>query len=309
MKKHYSNIKLKSAIKASCFIVLLLLTAQPTKLNAQLSGTNYTIDANQAASNTNYRNFQAFFDDIWNGTRNDGGSSNGPGISAAVEVDVAANQTFNQQVQVRPHVSLNANRRVTIKGNNALLTFNATSSSARHTLWMNGADYFTFDGLRIHGTHNLYAYVVRLSSQADYNVFKNCEISAPNYNYKGSDNNRDYAIDGAFTVTMRAETSAGCFCESTQQVVVDRLNNELIGNQTDFNIYPNPNNGTFNIEITGNHQQSTIEIYSLVGELIASYNVEKNQVKTITLDNISKGIYLVKVNNEQNNKVRKVHIH
>jgi PKD repeat protein len=126
---------------------------------------------------------------------------------------------------------------------------------------------------------------------------------------QGSDNNRDYAIDGAFTVTMRAETSAGCFCESTQQVVVDRLNNEQIGNQTDFNIYPNPNNGTFNIEITGNHQQSTIEIYSLVGELIASYNVENNQVKTITLDNISKGIYLVKVNNEQNNKVRKVHIH
>jgi hypothetical protein len=174
---------------------------------------------------------------------------------------------------------------------------------------MNGADYFTFDGLRIHGTHNLYAYVVRLSSQADYNVFKNCEISAPNYNYKGSDNNRDYAIDGAFTVTMRAETSAGCFCESTQQVVVDRLNNELIGNQDQFVVYPSPNNGNFTISLA-EQSEGTIEISDAVGNILYTTTAKAVKISNgqVNLKGLSSGIYFVRYNSPNQTTVRKMQV-
>jgi hypothetical protein len=77
---------------------------------------------------------------------------------------------------------MNANRRVIIRGNNALLTHDAISTTARHTIWLNGADYFTFENLRIEGTNASNAYVVRLSNSADYNIFRNCTISAPNLN-------------------------------------------------------------------------------------------------------------------------------
>jgi PKD repeat protein len=181
MNIHY-NFNTRQLILYS--LTVLCLSFTPAALKAQLSGSSYTIDANQAASATNYRNFQSFFNDIWNRTRTDGGPLNGPGISSAVEVNVAQNQTFNEQVTVNPHSSLNANRRVVIKGNNALLTFNANTTN-RHTLWLNGADFFTFDGLQISGTNVDFVYTVRLSNQADFNIFQNCVISAPNYNYTG----------------------------------------------------------------------------------------------------------------------------
>jgi PKD repeat protein len=193
--RYYSKIKRHLLYSLS----VLWLFSTPDVMHAQLSGSSYTIDANQAASATNYRNFQSFFNDISSGSRTDGGNRNGPGISSAVEVNVARNQTFTEQVTINPHSSLNANRRVTIKGNNALLTFNATSTTARHTLWMNGADFFTFDGLRVHGTNATFAYVVRLSNQADYNIFRNCELSAPNYNFNGA------------TITLTGTTTTGAF--------------------------------------------------------------------------------------------------
>jgi PKD repeat protein len=181
MKIHYYH-SIRQLMLYSIAVLSLSLT--PVFLKAQLSGSSYTIDANQAASATNYRNFQSFFNDIWNRTRTDGGPLNGPGISSAVEVNVAQNQTFNEQVTVNPHSTLNANRRVTIKGNNALLTFDANTTN-RHTLWMNGADFFTFENLRIEGRNASFVYTVRLSTQADFNIFRNCVISAPNYNYNG----------------------------------------------------------------------------------------------------------------------------
>jgi PKD repeat protein len=137
---------------------------------AQLSG-NYTLDPNQAASGTNYTTFNSFITDL---------SSNG--VSGSVTLDVTSNETFNEQVTIPQIAGMSSSNRVTVNGNGSLLTFNGTTS-ARHTLWLNGADYFTFDNLRISGTNTTFVYTVRLSNQADYNVFKNCEISAPNYNY------------------------------------------------------------------------------------------------------------------------------
>jgi PKD repeat protein len=222
MKIQY-NLACRQWILYGLAVVALSMTH--VSLKAQLSGSNYTIDANQAASATNYRNFQSFFDDIWNRTRNDGGPLNGPGISTAVEVNVAQNQTFNEQVTVNPHSSLNANRRVTIKGNNALLTFDANTTN-RHTLWLNGADFFTFDNLRVEGRNATFVYTVRLSNQADYNVFRNCTLSAPNYNFTSA------------TITLTGTNTTSIFTNSASAsaiVAFVGLNNNLQNAGVNYN--------------------------------------------------------------------------
>jgi PKD repeat protein len=157
---------------------------------AQLSG-NYTLDPNQAASGTNYTTFNSFVADL---------SSNG--VSGAVTLEVVSNETFNEQVAIPQIAGMSSSNTVTVNGNGSLLTFNGTTG-ARHTLWLNGADYFTFDNLRISGTHATFVYTVRLSNQANYNVFKNCEISAPNANYTGN------TITTAGTVTTTSNQNTG----------------------------------------------------------------------------------------------------
>lgn len=184
MTRNYKiNRMYAMTIGSLCF---MLFAFTPSQVKAALSsGTAYTIDAGQAASATNYRNFESFFNDIYIGSRTDGGPAQGPGVTGAgdIEVNVAPGATFTEQVTVYQHASLSASRRVVIKGNKATLTYNATNSSIRHTIWMNGADYYTFEDLSIIGTNANYAYVVRLSGQANYNIFRNCTIAAPNYNY------------------------------------------------------------------------------------------------------------------------------
>jgi PKD repeat protein len=233
-------------------------------LKAQLSGSSYTIDANQAASATNYRNFQSFFNDISSGSRTDGGTRNGPGISSAVEVNVARNQTFTEQVTINPHSSLNANRRVVINGNNALLTFNANTSN-RHTIWLNGADFFTFNGLRIHGTNATFAYVVRLSNQADYNIFRNCEISAPNISYTPA------VVNQVGTMTTQAftnTTNAAAIVAFTS--AANNLCNTCSANNGRGNLFENnrlqgpPNNSTLAGPTFGVFEQGNIS--NLQGE-------------------------------------------
>ncbi|MCO6494967.1 MAG: hypothetical protein J5I91_04710, partial [Bacteroidetes bacterium] len=128
----------------------IIFAFSPSITKASLStGTIYTIDNSIAASATNYTTFQAFFNDLWNGSRGDGGPSNGGGVTGSGDLicNVAAGATFNEQVTVYQASGLSASTRVIIKGNLATLTFNATNSSIRHTIWMNGADYYTFDSL------------------------------------------------------------------------------------------------------------------------------------------------------------------
>ncbi|MCO6495029.1 MAG: PKD domain-containing protein [Bacteroidetes bacterium] len=166
-------------IGASAFI-------SPAILNAQLSGSSYTIDNTISASSSNYTDFQSLFNDIAYGFRNDGGTPNGPDVSGNVTVNVKTNSTFTEQVTVYPASSMDSNNRVTIKGNNALLTFNATNPYARHTLWLQGASYFTFENLRVEGTNASYVHTVRLSDYANYNFFTKCTLSAPKFNYSGT---------------------------------------------------------------------------------------------------------------------------
>jgi hypothetical protein len=61
----------------------------------------------------------------------------------------------------------------------------------------------------------------------------------------------------------------------------------------DFKIYPNPNNGSFEIQMTNLSAKTEIEILDLNGKKIYK-NTYSNQ--NINIENISRGVYIVKAN-------------
>ncbi len=73
-------------------------------------------------------------------------------------------------------------------------------------------------------------------------------------------------------------------------------------NVIDYSVYPNPNNGQFEIKLNGNGSETAnIKVYNLIGKLVyETETVNDNSVKNINLDNVSNGVYFIKVN--ANNK-------
>lgn len=68
------------------------------------------------------------------------------------------------------------------------------------------------------------------------------------------------------------------------------INNNII---TDFSIFPNPNNGSFTINV-GSFENVTIEVYNISGQLILKETVLKS-ITPINLKENSKGIYFIKI--------------
>ncbi|MFM9988406.1 endonuclease [Flavobacterium sp.] len=61
---------------------------------------------------------------------------------------------------------------------------------------------------------------------------------------------------------------------------------------TNFNLYPNPSNGNFDIIFGNSNENYSVEIYSLIGQKVFE---KENANSTVSVSNLQKGIYLIKV--------------
>lgn len=101
-----------------------------------------------------------------------------------------------------------------------------------------------------------------------------------------------YLYSGNFYVTMKATNSAGCQCSITKQVGATTSING-INNNSAISIYPNPNNGIFNISNPESNVM-VVEIFNVIGEKVYS-KTSADSLMNINLNDQSKGIYLVKI--------------
>ena len=62
-----------------------------------------------------------------------------------------------------------------------------------------------------------------------------------------------------------------------------------------FKIFPNPNNGSFTIELENPEMNAAIEVFDLLGKLVKK--VERVGKVTLVALDVASGIYLVKVKN------------
>ena len=71
---------------------------------------------------------------------------------------------------------------------------------------------------------------------------------------------------------------------------------QLLEDENQLSIFPNPSNGIFSINQQANfNKPQTIEIYNLLGDNIYTSTTNKTKVNTINISESPKGIYFVKL--------------
>jgi endonuclease I len=87
--------------------------------------------------------------------------------------------------------------------------------------------------------------------------------------------------------------------EDSKEEIVEEIAEEI-----EFNAYPNPNNGTFYIDFAIENKNITVEIYSMLGQVV--YEKSNFTENKLEISNLEKGIYFVKVYNDIVTKNHKI---
>ena len=114
--------------------------------------------------------------------------------------------------------------------------------------------------------------------------------ASPTYEYVNVEGSTSY------NATLYLVNNSGCADEVSNAVSFENFigvenlefNNKL------FNVYPNPNNGIFNLEIDAENVESIV-VLDMTGKTVSAKVSQRNGTYTINMDGISAGVYNVKV--------------
>jgi hypothetical protein len=100
-------------------------------------------------------------------------------------------------------------------------------------------------------------------------------------------------------------------CPSAASAPLNMLSTGLAGDLAGagITVYPNPNQGKFEVKLTGYNQKATIYLFSLTGQLIRSQEVKATTNEVITpmhIENLAAGTYLLKVTSDKGVKVERL---
>ncbi|NUM31536.1 MAG: PKD domain-containing protein [Bacteroidetes bacterium] len=166
--------------KFSFYSILAIIVLFPFESFSQLNG-NYTINPRTSASSSNYRNWASAISDMLSGTRSDGGTAQGSGISGPVTFTVYDTIYNNTYIELSAISGASYTNRITFKSaggdsSKCILKFASSSSSTTdYVLLLNGADYITFQEIGFERTGSAtYSTVVQIMNDADNNKFLRC---------------------------------------------------------------------------------------------------------------------------------------
>jgi hypothetical protein len=149
---------------------------------------NYTIDADQLTSATNFTTIQGAVDEM--------GLC---GIAGPVVFDIVAGSgPYTEQVTIPEILGASVTNTITFNGNGDTLQFLAPSS-AKYTLKLDGADYVTFDSLNILTLDATNGFAVLFSNSSDNNTFRKCVIDASSSTSTSSVNSTAVAFSNSNT--------------------------------------------------------------------------------------------------------------
>jgi hypothetical protein len=103
---------------------------------------------------------------------------------------------------------------------------------------------------------------------------------------------------GTFTITYSFTDVNGCSAQSQQSITVGCASIEDLNNNK-FNIYPNPNNGTFTIVGIKNPIQS-VKVFDMSGKMVKEMKIENNQNQVdVNIQHCADGIYSVEISSNE----------
>jgi hypothetical protein len=270
-----------AAFARHSLMTLLLFTASQSF--ATLSGT-YTIDSSAAASSTNYKDFLSAVNDMKSGTRSDGGTPNGAGLSGAVVFNVAAG-TYPGQFDLASISGISSTNTLTFDGGagnaaSVIVTHAGTSTALAYTIRISNLQYVTLQNLTIRGTGN-YAWPVHLMGTTSNVKVKNCLIQvASSYNNHTSTNYCGFVMNNN-TTSPTSGTSAAVNVEIDSNRISGGYGNYFVGNGS--------NTG---IKFRGNHNDSTY-YYGLYITSMGELTISNNEITMNPSGNVnSMGLYM-----------------
>lgn len=102
--------------------------------------------------------------------------------------------------------------------------------------------------------------------------------------------------------TMRLVASNQCGHDTTTMIVILKSNSSVQnGQNNDVQVYPNPVNSMLNLEFISRPNEISIKVYDAIGRMVLQKNLNKNDLPSINMSNLSEGNYLLFV--EIDNKV------
>ena len=72
----------------------------------------------------------------------------------------------------------------------------------------------------------------------------------------------------------------------------------------EFNIYPNPSNGNFKINFENSNEKYSVQVFSVLGQKV--FEKEYTNNSSATVNNLQKGVYLVKITNDTKSVTKKL---
>lgn len=115
----------------------------------------------------------------------------------------------------------------------------------------------------------------------------------------------------SYKVFFRIKTKDGCECIDSSVTIYTSWGS--VGNNPNLgtvNVYPNPNNGSFSVELKGwtNKTDLNIQITDVQGRVVyvSSKNDLMDDERVLTLEGLAKGVYNLEVANDQGKLVKKI---
>ncbi len=128
--------------------------------------------------------------------------------------------------------------------------------------------------------------------------------------------NGEFTFTAAGPATIKLEAdSAGCKFATTASITVRAASDPLcltsvndINFENNVNIYPNPNSGTFELNVEGVNGEIAINVMDMSGKVIYSETTSKvsSFKKAINLGSVAGGVYFVKVASGENSTIKKL---
>ncbi len=109
-------------------------------------------------------------------------------------------------------------------------------------------------------------------------------------------------VNSTYTVSITGANSCTNSAQYTQSVTVCGGIHSLSNLNSDVRVFPNPNNGDFAINLNSVSENTTIEIYNSIGQLVLTEKVNSLSTK-INIAQMPKGIYVLRL--KENNAIIK----
>lgn len=281
-----------------CFVFFCAITSE--NVFAQLKGS-YTIDASKSASATNYKSFSAAVSDLSSGSRSDGGTANGAGVSGAVTFFVASG-TYTEQISIPAIKGASATNTITFEGgagnaSSRIITYAATDSTKPYTIQLIGAKHIRIQHLTIAATGKKWGWAVHLynnGTQPDSNLFKACSINTPTTSVRSL----KYSFYGLIANANQAAAPLPYGFSQGQFNDIEIDSNSITGGKSGIYIYNSYSLSGIAVRIT-NNIISTAQDTGICATAAYSCFIKGNTITMDTMHDNSCGIY---VNQTSDNK-------